>query len=572
MKTTNLRTHGQLFNDESIKLKVDVMLSHQPTRPQIRRRRLARRRAGLTLVEMMVSVALTLMVVFALVRVFELLGNNVTEGRATIEMSSNLRTAANLLREDLDGLTVTTLPPRAPSQDEGYYEVLEGPGSDSIHYVLDANGQTQLVNLAAQVVDPSGEGFLMPPVDPTIPADSSLGDVDDILAFTTRRSSQPFTGLVTDPRIATDLRDAKAPIPPGPYNAVVNAPNQAPTQLIEAGEAEIFWWTQPVFNTEFNPSADMDTQLTNAVGGLPQLYPNGTQVRSLHRRVLLIRPDLDLRRVELPTLRDVAVFLNTNDISVRVVRTSAGYRVIANSLGDLTVRHNRSFRAPVSVDASWQPKSDPLPRHSQLIARANAPLAPSLVNYGMMKDLSMNNGSMQFMMIRKGKDVVLSDVLGFDLKVWDPMAPVRVSEGTAVTPSDPGYALASSVTASFGAYVDLGFAEKLGGVTLPGNFSGLGDVVRSKTPHNSAPGRATYCTWSSKYEYDGFDQDNNGVPDQGTNNLDENGVGGPDDPLEAETAPPYPYPLRGMKVSIRVMESSTRQVRQTDIIHDFAAE
>ena len=38
----------------------------------------------------------------ALVRVFEMLGDNVTDGRATIEMSGNLRAAAQLLRELLE--------------------------------------------------------------------------------------------------------------------------------------------------------------------------------------------------------------------------------------------------------------------------------------------------------------------------------------------------------------------------------------------------------------------------------------------------------------------------------------
>ena len=71
-------------------------------------------RRGFTLVEMMISVALSLMVVFAVVRVFETLGNSVTDGRATIELSGSLRTAAQLLQDDLNGVTVTSLPPRSP--------------------------------------------------------------------------------------------------------------------------------------------------------------------------------------------------------------------------------------------------------------------------------------------------------------------------------------------------------------------------------------------------------------------------------------------------------------------------
>ena len=89
-----------------------------------------------------------------------------------------------------------------------------------------------------------------------------------------------------------------------------------------------------------------------------------------------------------------------------------------------------------------------------------------------MKDLAVSNGTMQFMMIRKGKDIVLSDVLGFDLQVWDPEAVIRVTDdGTAVAPSDPGYVSSTATNATLGAYVDLGFAAKLGVTGMPGQFA-----------------------------------------------------------------------------------------------------
>ena len=514
--------------------------------------RRARFRSGLTLVEMMVSLALTLMVVFALVRVFELLGNNVTDGRSTIEMSGNLRTASDLLRQDLAGMTTTTLPPRSPSQDGGYFEMMDPIGTDMQHIAMDVNGNPQPVNLANQQLD--DDGFLLASVsaDGSTPIDTSVGDVDDILAFTSRRANQPFTGLISDPRILS--RGV----------AMISAPGAAPTQLIEAQEAEIIWWLQPTNNTEFVPSADITAQIANGIGGLPQLYPNGTRVRSLHRRVLLIRPDLDLSQIEFANLNQISAFLNTNDISVRVMRVQGGsYRLVANSLGDLTARENRAYRFPMTADATGRPSSDPLFRSSEM-------RTDLLQQNGTMKDLAVNNGSMQFMMIRKGKDVVLSDVVGFDLQVWDPEAVVRVTDdGTAVTPSDPGYVSTTATNATLGAYVDLGFAAKLGLTDSPGQFAYIGNPVTQRPIY---PDRATYCTWSSRYEYDGFDQDGDGIADESTNNLDDNNVGGADDPSELETLPPYPHHLRGIKVSMRIMDSGTRQVRQSDVIHDFIAE
>jgi hypothetical protein len=79
----------------------------------------------------------------------------------------------------------------------------------------------------------------------------------------------------------------------------------------------------------------------------------------------------------------------------------------------------------------------------------------------------------------------------------------------------------------------------------------------------------TWDTWPFYYEQDGIDQDGSGVADQGTNGIDDNGQGGVDDPTERETSPPYPYPLRGLQVRIRVIEPDTKQVRQATVLADF---
>ena len=92
-----------------------------------------------------------------------------------------------------------------------------------------------------------------------------------------------------------------------------------------------------------------------------------------------------------------------------------------------------------------------------------------------------------------------------------------------------------------------------------------------------------YDTWSLSYESDGLDQDSVNGADQGTNGLDDNGNGQFDespyqnwtnlvdlsDPGEAETIPPYPFPLRGVEVRIRCYEPSSRQVRQVTVRHTF---
>lgn len=561
-------------------------------------------RHGLTLVEMMVSVVLTLMVVFALVRVFELLGSNVTDGRATMELSSSMRQTVGLLRDDLAGLTTTVRPWRDPEQSDGYFEVIDGPSTDSQHYVRSASdGTTQFIRTSAGL-DTNQDLFLD---TMSVPYDTSVGDIDDVLAFTSRNATNQFKGTISHPGIGIPIRDPAS----GKYipQPVVSA--LAPTRLIDSPEAEIIWWVQVQRNLQVDDIQQIAAlgeteQLVNAVGSVAsvQRYPNstgttlGTPIRSLHRRVLLIRPDLDLRAVKLPTVESVATFISNNDISVSVSYSDSekAFKVKANSLGDLSIRHNRACRSSFSLkQASLKsfPQTTQLKHAYDSDDGAGEMMGQNslLIQQAAMKDMVIHSdiyGSGVFM-IRRGRDVVLSDVLGFDLQVWDPQALVKMAaDGTAVTPSDPGYFANSNMPIlASGAYVDLGYGTvPKAPVAIPsGMFGGIANV-KSGLLNNQ--GWGTYCTWCAEYEHDGLNQSTNKLikahyqdvgishlfppADEGENGFDDDGVNGVDDPGERETSPPYPHPLRGLKVKIRAMEFNTRQVRQSSVVTDFLPE
>ena len=182
-------------------------------------------------------------------------------------------------------------------------------------------------------------------------------------------------------------------------------------------------------------------------------------------------------------------------------------------------------------------------------------------------------------------DVVMTNVVGFDVKVWDPGGPVfqyTAGNGTVVTvmPGDPYYikalnnVSANSPPAYYGAYVDLGWdqpatvttspisnksvyaypyatkrAQYLAGSPLP-NFGHLGEgyVVNKNSnntnvylgnaylgksgsglvvtvPASNVPLAYTsarvYDTYSLHYEYDGIAQYGAAVPDLGTNGADD---------------------------------------------------
>jgi len=228
---------------------------------------------------------------------------------------------------------------------------------------------------------------------------------------------------------------------------------------------------------------------------------------------------------------------------------------------------------------------------------------------------------------------MLTDALGFDLRVYDPGAPLfaHTQTETVLEPTDPAWLNAyvssdnmdgadSSIgknngaanpTFPFvgqGAYVDLGygfdarapnltpswnvdlptpqFASPFSSATLPWFFTAraLSDVYGDQL----APGYAVFDTWSFHYENDGIDEDGvNGI-DQGTNGLDDPdprssgaidavdasdiAVNGPDDVGERETVPPYNKPLRGVQAILRLYERDSRQIRQVSVNQSFVPE
>jgi hypothetical protein len=147
---------------------------------------------------------------------------------------------------------------------------------------------------------------------------------------------------------------------------------------------------------------------------------------------------------------------------------------------------------------------------------------------------------------RVADDVILNNVVGFDVKVWDPDY------------VDP-------VTGAVGGYVDLGYPNP---INKNDRFSWNGrcPVNRITPTYLQNP---TYDTWSTEYESETI-PGLGGIAGQATNGLDDGGVAGiVDDAGELRTSPPYPYPLRGIQVKIRAFEPDSRQVREVTVVQDF---
>ncbi|MGC3969291.1 MAG: hypothetical protein QM775_18610 [Pirellulales bacterium] len=111
-------------------------------------------------------------------------------------------------------------------------------------------------------------------------------------------------------------------------------------------------------------------------------------------------------------------------------------------------------------------------------------------------------------------------------------------------------------------------------------FAHPGEGPLSANPTTRYARPAVWDTWSTHYEYDGIDNDFDGAIDEFTNGIDDNGDGLIDEPDatridayrqngEQEASPPYRSPLRGIKITLRVMEQDSKEVREVTIVHEF---
>jgi type II secretory pathway component PulJ len=495
---------------------------------------------GYTLIEILVSTALAGLLLAAVIKIFGDVSTSVNESRSMLEAAEQLRLAASRLQQDLAGATATMNPPRKPENNEGYIEIIEGPV-----------GVTTMTS-----------GTVPMPLNPAINSDSNsvqdttVGDFDDILLFTTRSTGRPFVGKCASLASGT----------------------------IRSDVAEVAWFVRG---------------------------------RTLYRRVLLVAP------AQGPwTLAQAAGFYGNNDISVSVQNRGGANMLVANTLGDLTRRECR-FAHPTDVfpcnaarwcwkyllptgctttvggytwltlpslptlrecsSAGWVAggavppvmSAPPTPPPPITLDFWSNILTYRLADNAMCGAFSIADGS------RVADDVILNNVIGFDVKVWDPHVVVRetnVGNGAYVDvfPGDNGYALAYSRVGTVvnsrayalvapGAYVDLGFAGGFPGVAYSaGNANSFGHLGHNRSSLAAAVnGWRVYDTYSTSHfsanASNGLDDDNNGVVDDDNEKW----------PVGQDLAPPYPIPLRGIQVKIRVFEPDSRQVREVTVVQDF---
>lgn len=456
---------------------------------------------GLTLIEMLVALAVTMVMMAAVVNLFANISGSIRNRRAVIEVSAQLRQARMRLAKDLAGATCEATTWQRPEENRGYIEIIEGRYSDKWpSNFVDGDPDNGEIDGAISIV-PSTQT-----VDTTTGAvtdGGGLGDWDDVLALTVRSEAEPFVAEVEIQNV---------------------------TQTVTSTLAEVVWCAAQEDN---GPAAGM---------------------RKIYRRALLIAPWLG------PWPVHSELFDPSSVISVRIepvppesvtlpdgTQATITKRYIANTLGDLTKRENRISRQPND--------SFPFP-------------------------LDRNNLGGQ-----NPDYLMLGDALAFDVRVYDPGAPLYPAvdaPNTIVEPSDRGWLRAAQTNnlAGKGAFCDLGWnwdvaaGMQNSGVTVPPDAVFYEPRRAGWHKHRTDSNTflafpAVYDTWSYHYENDNVSQYNDGYSDRGTNGIDDDNQYGVDDLGERETFPPYNVPLRGVKVIMRIYERDARQTREVSVTHSF---
>ena len=99
------------------------------SRTNLARLRPASPRRGVTLVEMLVTVAVLVIMMTILVQIFQAATGSVTAAQSLQQLDDQLRRLDGLIRGDLEGVTARLTPPLDPAQNLGYFEYGENESS-----------------------------------------------------------------------------------------------------------------------------------------------------------------------------------------------------------------------------------------------------------------------------------------------------------------------------------------------------------------------------------------------------------------------------------------------------------
>ena len=348
----------------------------------------------------------------------------------------------------------------------------------------------------------------------TCPADSSTGN--------------GYFEVIEGPN--TDLWDRsgfdKSGTTPGPGNS-------SDDRIVGDTDDLLFFTTQSISQEPFSGNFGINSTTTSAdaeVVWFCKPTPNSSNptLYTLYRRCLLVVGQFPESPFDSQGSKPyTSDFFELYDLSARCEVSNGNQRMQLNTLQDLLLRRNRFAHYDFSM-------TDPPFVLASVIAT---------------RPVLAFSGS------RIGEDVLMTNVLSFDVRLLDPTASERRLGVTRLTPGDKDYWAASLNSGSSPIYVDLGYNSS-NTTSTPANsdFSGYGmnnhRLQATKTTHR------TWDTWSNSYTTNGIDDDL--ISDVNNISID-----------NSTELPPYSSQLQGIQITIRCYDPSSKKIRQTTVINSF---
>jgi prepilin-type N-terminal cleavage/methylation domain-containing protein len=234
-------------------------------------------RRGVTLIEMLVTLAILLIIMTILVQIFQAATGAVSAAQAYQQLDDQLRRIDGMIRGDLEGVTARFTPPLNPTQNLGYFEYIENEFADS-----------------------QGE------------------DSDDCIRFTTKAPpNRPFTGRLWVSPTASSYNAAAMPI----------------TITSEYAEIIYFLRNGNLYRRVLLIAPERRSSIVQAASTLPAGPFNvGYYNLNGNTQTFTFTPNA--------LSNDQVSWLGVNDLSARPA-VRGGQSIILNTLGDLTNRENR---------------------------------------------------------------------------------------------------------------------------------------------------------------------------------------------------------------------------------------
>lgn len=509
-------------------------------------------RVALTLIEVMIATTLTLLILLALTASFKRISDAVSVGRSRITLSDNLRGMLQLLNSDLEMRTVGGQTPESFGSGRGYFKYLDGGMSDWTAAAVNSppNTELELAGTDFKKQDLLKGGSRWGDVDDVLMFTAQAKD-GQLFRGKVPRAWMMFANWNAFER-ENDEREARGD---------ARLPNNSPLPTdadwsedisISSEFAEIVWFTMPLNLTDSGLYEPSTHTVLASRGQMENFLPRRM---ALCRKVLLVRPDLDvtpppafrnvfstdperLYYIQPPNLPGSAfspaavevVNANANrrcdlSITIKTIIGGSGNNMLCyktNSLSDLQDPQNRFAHGSYGITNTQNDligATLPLMMLTSGVNEVSLPTcrtAINLISPGLNPTFVPNGGFLPPFFMRAAyrrvdptnwrtwvpfatlQEMVTPDLLAFDLKAFDPSAPVLLHPGTdsrwgnallddnsnntvdeaaeagwfgtddvSVDPSQPGFWwLLSQANAPFdapieierGAYVDLGWA------------------------------------------------------------------------------------------------------------------